>query len=170
MRALTHISARHRIWQSMPENDPTDQVIRTHLFLAESAQVAEGKLFVLGGGIRGNAMPQPGLTMIMAIAGSMDIPWGEHNKDHTLKVNIEDEEGAPYTVIGPVGNSTPLSITAQFRTGAPPQLPRGAAAAVPFAVQFPLPILKQGTLLFRVSVDGRPTQNLAFTTVIARPQ
>lgn len=154
----------------MPENDPPDQTIRTHLFLAEGAQVADGKLFVLGGGIRGNTMPQPGLTMIMAIAGSIDIPWGEHNKDHVLKVDIVDEEGAPCTVIGPNGNSTPLSITAQFRTGAPPQLPRGASGAAPFAVQFPLPVLKQGTLVFRVSVDGRPTQNLAFTTVIARPK
>jgi hypothetical protein len=154
----------------MREKDPTDQDISTHLFLAEGAQVADGKLYVLGGVIRGNTMPQPGLTMIMAIAGSMDIPWGEHNKDHTLKVDIIDEEGAAYTVIGPDGKSTPLSITAQFRTGAPPQLPRGASGAAPFAVQFPLPILKQGTLIFRVSVDGRRTQDLAFTTVIARSQ
>jgi len=65
--------------------------------LADSAQEVGGKLYILGGGwsITG---PDP---VPMAIALKLEVPWDRTNEQHSLLLELVDEDGNPVIVPGP---------------------------------------------------------------------
>jgi len=103
--------------------------MRVKILLADSAEVREGLLFLLGGGWTqvGPAL-QP-----FAIAGTIEVEWEETNTRHRLAFTIEDGDGAPLMVPGPDGER-PVRIESTFDVGRPPGAARGQSFIVPIAV------------------------------------
>lgn len=103
------------------------------LILADAAQVADGKLFMLGGAFgvhRSGNFPSP---MQFAVALSILIPWNEAGIRYPTTLTVADEGGVP---IIPV-------LQGQFEVGKTDQVPKGvtqrAMIAVNFNVQIPRP-------------------------------
>jgi hypothetical protein len=125
--------------------------MRTNLFLADAAQVAEGKLMVLGGGV--NIVGGP-----VAIAGFLHVAWDETNKLHSLSIRLIDSAGnAPA--------EADFRIDAKFEAGRPPRVPQGIEQHLPIAIGIaPMP-LKAGVYEFQVRIDdvSNPEWNIPFT-------
>lgn len=134
--------------------------LRTHLFLAESAQLTGGKLYVLGGAICGLTSAL-GAGVLLAICGTVEAPWEQNNRPHELNIALLGHDNGAYMVPTPNG-AQPFQISAKFTSAVPAQLPRGSSSAGPFAVQFALPVTAHGTFFFLVRVDGNETQRLPF--------
>lgn len=127
--------------------DPlTPPSITATMILADSAQVAEGKLFVLGGGIAiVPAQPQP-----MALALLLQVPWdrGEERLDWVCE--LLDEDGVPVLV-----GDLPVMVNGQFQAGRPAHWPEGAPLAVPIAINFSaLPLQPSRRYTWRLTIDG----------------
>jgi hypothetical protein len=136
--------------------------------LADAAQVHQGKLFVIGGGIAVALPSPPGMFTPLAIAGVISLPWEEANKPHTLTIDMVDLDGQPYQVSTATGE-VPFRIQANFSTAARPELRRGATLVVPIAVQFPMQ-LRLGEYAFKVSLNGAEVTDAAIPLyVVAQP-
>jgi len=90
-----------------------------YLILADAAQVADGKLYLLGGGwdrLSVNGLPA---IQFMGVAIAILVPWSETNTTQTLTVSIEDEDGGavmqPVAVRVEVGRPSGLSAGADQR-------------------------------------------------------
>ncbi len=119
--------------------------MKVTMLLADAAQVAQGKLYILGGGwsITG---PDP---VPAAIALKIDVPWDQANRQHHFEVAMFDADGQPVLV-----ENQPLRIEGQFETGRPPGIPPGTPLDVPLAISLgPLP-LRAGRYVWRCSIDG----------------
>ena len=77
------------------------------MMLADAAQEVGGKLYVLGGGwsITG---PEP---VPMAIALKLEVPWDRTNLQHSLLLELLDEDGEPVLVPGQDGEEVALQVT-----------------------------------------------------------
>jgi uncharacterized protein DUF6941 len=132
-----------------------------YALLADAAQVAEGKTFILGGGITilwRNQFPAPlGVVMV----AQLTYHRSEADSDHTLRIQVIDADGnAVLPEIGGemhVGGPTP---------GMPPNVPLGVPVLIPFP---PLPVLqREGAYAVDIVLDGRHVKSLSFA--VARPQ
>jgi hypothetical protein len=132
------------------------------LMLADSAQVAEGKLNVLGAGWSLTG-PQP---IPFAIAGLIEVPWAETNRNHAFKFELIDLDGNPVVVLGPEGEQ-PIQIEGGFEVGRPPGVRLGSCQPIPFALNSgPLPLAPGSHFEWRLSIDGDTHEDwrLAFST------
>jgi hypothetical protein len=127
---------------------------RAELFLADSAQVAEGKLFVMGGGWQ-MTQAVPAATFI-AIAGIIRIPWDDTNRQFPWMIELLDSNGASVMVPTPMGDQ-PYRIDGSFEGGRPAGVPRGTEFQAPFAMQVVRPPLMPGRYEYRVTVGNSPT-------------
>ena len=66
------------------------------MLLADFAQVADGKLTVVGGGWSLTG-PEP---TPFGIAILVHVPWDQANRRHTLRLELVDADGEPVTVPG----------------------------------------------------------------------
>ncbi len=140
---------------------------RVTLLLADAAQLVGGKLYILGGGwtITG---PQPSPS---ALAILIQVPWGETNQPHQVRLELVDAKGAPVTL--PTGADTapqPLVIETKLEVGRPPGVRPGSHLGVPMAFGlFPLPLTPGERYIWRLTLDGqgRPEWQVEFDV---RPQ
>jgi len=133
--------------------------MRAKILLADSAEVREGLLFLLGGGWNQvGPAPQP-----FAIAGLLEVEWEETNAKHTLEIAFEDEDGAALlTVPTPTGDQ-PLRIATDFEVGRPPGVPAGTSFNVPIALPLmPVPWTPGRRYVVRINVDGKEMDRLKF--------
>jgi hypothetical protein len=81
--------------------------VKVTMMLADAAQEVGGKLYVLGGGwsITG---PEP---VPMAIALKLEVPWDRTNLQHSLLLELLDEDGEPVLVPGQDGEEVALQVT-----------------------------------------------------------
>ena len=63
------------------------------MMLADSAQVSEGKLFILGGGWSVTGPPAPS-----AIVLHVEVPWDQTNRQLHFTLNLTDADGTPVFV------------------------------------------------------------------------
>lgn len=121
-------------------------VVDAILLLADSAQVAEGKLFVLGGGLAAiGPQPQP-----VALALLIQVPWDRANLPHNWSVELLDEDGVPV-----LHDDVPVMVSGQFEAGRPAGLQPGTPLPVPIAINFSaLPVAPGHRFLWRLAVDG----------------
>lgn len=135
---------------------------RVTLMLADAAQVAEGKLYVLGGGwteIGPEACP-------FAIGGMIEVPWDLANQPHTFRLELIDLDGNPVLVPTPDGEQ-PLFIEGGFEVGRPPGTRPGTS--LPFILAFnsgPVPLPPGSHFEWRLMIDdeSRDDWRLSFKT------
>ena len=118
--------------------------------LCDSAQVADGKLYILGGGWSMTG-PDP---VPSAIALKIDVGWHEAEIPHHWELYLEDADGRPVMVETPEGDH-PVEVRGEFTVGRPPGIPEGSPIDVALAVNLgPLP-LDPGHPLHLAHVDRR---------------
>ncbi len=141
--------------------------VRVTMLLCDAAQVADGKLYVLGGGWS-LVGPDP---MPSAVALKIDVDWIEAGAEHHWELFLVDEDGQPVLVETPEG-PRPLEVRGEFQVERPPTVPEGSPIDVALAVNFgPLPLPTATRFTWRLTIDGEsePDWLLAFSTRPARP-
>jgi len=132
------------------------------MLLCDAAQVADGKLYVLGGGwsITG---PDPAPS---AIAVKIEVGWHEAEQSHHWELFLVDADGREVTVDTPDGTQA-VEIRGDFQTGKPAGVPEGSPVDVPLAVNLgPIPLDAGARFTWRLVIDGEQREDwaLGFST------
>jgi hypothetical protein len=101
--------------------------VQVTLLLAESAQVADGKLYILGGGIA----LVPAVAAPLAIAAKIDVPWDQADQLHSWALELLDADGMPV-----LANDLPILVQGQFQVSRTEASPPGSPLPMPLAVNF----------------------------------
>src|SRR5919109_1795130 len=142
------------------ELDPSRGMKATFM-LADFAQVADGKLYVMGGGWTFIG-PQPSP---FAIAGLIEVPWHRTNEKHTFKFELIDLDGQAVHVDTPEG-AQPVLLEGEFEVGRPPGMPVGASVPIPLAFNHgPVQLPSGSHFEWRIEISGeaRDDWRLAFS-------
>jgi hypothetical protein len=139
--------------------------MKATLLLADYAQVADGKLTIVGGGWSVTG-PEPAP---FGIAILIQVPWDQANVRHTMRLELLDSDGVPVAVETDDGDEEPIVFfdDLTFEVGRPPGLKPGTPLDFPVAVNSgPLPIPPGGRYEWRLTIDGRSVDDwrLPFTT------
>jgi hypothetical protein len=126
--------------------------VKAVLLLADAAQVADGKLYLLGAGW---SVTGPG-PMPSAVAVKIEVPWTETNVPHHFDLELLTEDGGPVTVPSPDGQPHPVQAGGDFEVGRPPGLRPGTPIDMPLAVSIgPLPLPPDRRFTWRLTIDGQ---------------
>lgn len=131
--------------------------MKATMLLCDAAQVADGKLYILGGGwsLTGPA-PAPS-----AIAVKIEIDWHEAVTSHHWELWLENADGQPVTLETPDGPQM-VEIRGDFEVGRPEGIPEGSPIDLPLAVNLgPIPLEPGSRYNWRLSIDG--TQDTSWT-------
>ena len=141
----------------MSSFERSPQAMRVVLLLADAAQVADNKLFVLGGGLTFvSAVPAP-----LAIAIKIDVPWDQAERRHDWTLELLDADGLPVMM-----GDRPIVVQGQFEVSRTDQLPPGTPLPMPLAVNFSGLQLPGGQrFAWRLVIDGdtEPDWQVAFS-------
>ncbi len=132
------------------------------MLLADSAQVADGKLYILGGGWSVTG-PEPVPSAVVIKVG-VDVP--EFNSEHHWELFLEDADGRPVSFETPDGVQ-PIEVRGDFTATEPLGVPAGTPVDVPIAVNFgPIPLAPGARYSWRLVVDGEslPGAQASFAT------
>jgi hypothetical protein len=132
------------------------------MMLADAVQVADGKLFILGGGwtVTG-PLPTPS-----AIAVRVEVDAHQFGKSHHWELFLEDADGHLVQFDTPEG-MTSIEVRGDFSVPEGADMLPGAPVAVPIVVNFPpLPLAPAGRYVWRFTVNGEslPGATAAFST------
>jgi hypothetical protein len=136
------------------------------MLLCDAAQVADGKLYILGGGwslIGPDPMPT-------AIGMKIDVDWTEADRSHHWELFLVDEDGQAVMAEGP-GGPQAIEVRGDFEVARPTAVPEGSPIDVALAINFgPLPLQPATRYTWRFVVDGESEDEwqLAFATRPAR--
>jgi hypothetical protein len=137
--------------------------IRVTLLLAEAAQVADSKLYILGGGLGTiSATPAP-----LAIAAKIDVPWDRADVLHDWKLELLDADGMPVLI-----TYLPVLVQGQFQVNRTDDAQPGIPLPMPLAVNFSglaLPPGRRFAWRLVINDDTEPDWQVAFTVAIPPP-
>ncbi len=136
--------------------------VKVTMLLCDSAQVADGKLYILGGGWSMTG-PDP---VPSAVALKIDVEWNEAERPHHWELFLEDADGRPVMVDTPEG-AQPVEVRGEFTVSHPPGVPEGSPIDVALAVNMgPIPLRPGTRFTWRLVIDGEslPAASLGFTT------
>lgn len=133
------------------------------MMLCDSAQVADGKLYVLGGGWSVMNIVDPSLPFFVNAAIDLAIPWDMGNRPIKVALEIVDEDGQPAEPQTPEGQ---LRVEGEIVAGRPPTARAGVPLHVPLVIPFP-PIvgLTAGGYVVQLLIDGKPVESAQFQLV-----
>ena len=120
--------------------------------LCDFAQVAEGKLNILGGGI---SVARQGVPQI-SVAGLVDVPWDLANT----------EVSATFTLLDADGLIAAVTLTIGFEMGRPPGAVKGAPLTWPFAVTIATQWLPPGRYTWRLDLNDETHEDWTTTLSI----
>jgi hypothetical protein len=138
--------------------------MKTTMMLCDHVEVAEGKLFINGGGW---TIINPGQN-VYGIAILIDVPWDQTNTKHTALLELLTSDGDPVTIDGEDGEVVPVSHPIGFEVGRPVGTKPGTPVAVTIPVNLqpgpPLPAGEQ--FVWQLSIDGHSDEDwrLGFAT------
>jgi hypothetical protein len=133
------------------------------ILLADAAQTAGGKLYILGGGWSITSTPTPP----SALAIKIDVPWDQANRRHHLAVELLDADGRPVLADG-----RPVAVSGDVEVGRPPGLLPGTPLDVVLAIPVgPLPLAPACHYVWRLSINGETQAHwtAGFTTRPSAP-
>ena len=136
--------------------------MKVTLLLADHAEVAEGKLFINGGGWTVTG-PDP---IPFGIAMYIEVPWDRANTKHTFQLELVDADGQPVTVETDDGEQ-PITGSGEFEVTRPLGIKAGTPLPIPMALNFaPLPLPPGGRFEWRLSINGETDEDwrLSFST------
>lgn len=128
--------------------------------LADGAQVAEGKTFILGGGVTVLWRQQYPAPLGCVLVAHLSYHRTEADTDHAFRVQIIDADGNPVLP----------ELQGEMHVGGPaPGVPSNVPLAVPVVIGFPpLPVLQRaGMYSVEITLDGRHVKSLPFA--VAHP-
>ncbi len=133
--------------------------MKVNMMLCDAAQVADGKLYILGGGWS-ILVPKPIPT---AIALRFEVDWMEADIDHHWKLCLIDADGEPMKIDSGEG-PTPIELEGDFRVGRPNDLPPGASIDMVVAINLsPLPFLPSTRYSWVMNIDDQTHEDWAVT-------
>ena len=144
--------------------------MKVTMLLADFAQVADGKLTVVGGGWSLTG-PEP---TPFGIAILVHVPWDQANRRHTLRLELVDADGQAVTMPVPGsedegdGDADPIVFLndIEFEVGRPAGIKPGTPLELPLAVNSgPLPLDPGSRYEWRLSINGEGDEDwrLAFS-------
>ena len=137
------------------------------MLLCDAAQVADQKLYIMGGGISVIG-PDP---VASAIAIKIDVDLHETDSSHFWVLYLEDTDGRP-VMIDTTEGSKPLEVSGEFQVGRPSTVPAGTPADMAMAIGLPpLPLAPGNRFIWRLSIDGNTEDDWTLPfTVRPRPE
>ncbi len=131
------------------------------MLLCDHAAVADGKLYINGGGIsviRANALS-------MSVALLAFVPWTDANRPIRLELTLRNQDGQPVIV-----DDRPLGTDGQFEVGRPAGASPGVDIEWPFVFNIAGLRLPPGRYEWRLDLDGQSRDEwLSGFTVFATP-
>lgn len=126
-------------------DDLSPPTYRVTMLMADAAQVADRKLYILGGGITVlPARPTP-----VSLALIIQVPWDQANMRHNWKIELLDEDFMPV-----MAGERPVLVGGEFEAGRPAGVTPGSALDVPLAINFgALPVTGGLRYTWRLSID-----------------
>lgn len=138
------------------------RAVNVTMLLCDAAQVADGKLYILGGGWSMTG-PDP---VPSAVALKIDVDWHEAGSPHHWELFLEDADGKPVMLETPDGLQ-PVEVRGEFTVAQPAGIPEGSPIDVALAVNLgPIPLPAGTRYVWRLVIDGDalPGASLGFTT------
>jgi hypothetical protein len=133
------------------------------LLLCDHAEVADGKLFINGGGWDTTSSP----TAPFSVAILLWVPWDRTNAALQFRLALFDEDGEPVRQQAPDGTVVPVELAGDFEVGRPPGATQGAALPVPMSFNFgPMGLDAGRRFHWQVWLDGETDEawTYAFAT------
>ena len=115
------------------------------MLLCDRAQVAEGKLYVLGGGWN---LAQAGMPVPVEVAVLVAVPWTATNEKHGFGLSLVDDDGQPVEI-----NDNTIQIAGEFEVGRPPGIKPGTALNQQMVFKFGMFALPPGGYVFEFSIS-----------------
>ncbi len=147
--------------------------VEIDVVLCNHAEVAENKLFLVGGGVNTCFVaPEPPHVITLGLGCVIHVPYHATNQAHTLKIVLLDEDGQPVTPYQPEGmpEAPPFELTAPFNIGRPPMIGVGDEQTIALAANFDnLPLSKMGLYGFVVTIDGTEMRHCHFRVMAPPP-
>jgi hypothetical protein len=116
------------------------------MLLCDRAQVAEGKLYVLGGGWN---QAQVGAPVPVEVAVMVAVPWTATNEKHPFDLSLINDDGEHIEIA-----ETTLQIAGEFEVGRPPGIKPGTALNQQMVFKFGMLQLPPGGYVFEFSISG----------------
>ena len=136
--------------------------VKVTMLLCDAAQVADGKLYILGGGWSMTG-PDP---VPSAVALKIDVDWHEAETSHHWELFLEDADGRP-VLMETADGTQPVEVRGEFTVSQPQGIPEGSPIDVALAVNLgPIPLAPGTRFAWRLTIDGEalPGASLGFTT------
>jgi hypothetical protein len=140
--------------------------VELDVMLCNYAEVQSNLLYVAGAGIERSFAPPgapPPYAVQLALAFTVGVPWTEVGKDHTLHLELVDENGAIITVQMGAEQVGTVSADINFRAIEPPGAEKGDIIRVALAANMAgLPLTKLGLYTWVFSIDGAEIRRVAY--------
>ncbi|MFT4188310.1 MAG: hypothetical protein QM621_06970 [Aeromicrobium sp.] len=136
--------------------------IRATILLADHAVVADGKLYINGGGWSVTG-PKPQAS---ALALKLDIPWDMTNQKMRFRLRLVDADGNPVTQPGREGER-PVEVGGEFEVGRPSGLKAGVPIDMSLALGIPplrLPSGQRFSWFLTIDDETAPDWHVSFQT------
>ncbi|MBX3071124.1 MAG: hypothetical protein KF883_11535 [Thermomicrobiales bacterium] len=129
--------------------------------LADAVQVANGKLFILGGGWARLTVDGLPVNRPFEIAVRVVVPWTETNRKLPFELQMIDEDG---------NGILEQVLRADISVGRPVQLKEGTDQVVPLTLRLPnVRLEKEGRYALTLSFEGTELARTAFDLVVKAP-
>jgi hypothetical protein len=122
--------------------------VKASLFLAAAAQAVNGEINALRIGIPAVA---PGMPF--AVCAVVEIPWVQAVDNHTLRLDLVEEDGTPFEFTTPDGETHTVHVESAGGTGIPAGHRVGSPRIVTLVGNFVLPLAVATRYEFRLSID-----------------
>ncbi|MBK9725126.1 MAG: hypothetical protein WAW82_03145 [Candidatus Lutibacillus vidarii] len=133
--------------------------MRATIMLCDYATVADGKLYISGGGWSVTNAQVPA----SAVAAKFEVPWTQANQPIRIAFRLIDADGAPVLLAGPQG-PLPVGAEAVLEVSRPLGVPAGTPIDAPMAFGVPPLSLAAGRRFgWVLEVDGETREDWTLT-------
>ncbi|WP_084103298.1 hypothetical protein [Demequina sp. NBRC 110056] len=150
--------------------------MRVDAFLADSAEVVQGKIYALGAGWNTIYVRSfPAAHRRLAVAATVHVPFTDTNVSHQFELKLLTEDGKEYPIgvrADAEGKPAPVrAMGGEFTLGRPPQLVDGDEQVACFAFTIDgLRFSEAGMFTWVVSIDGEEVSRLPMRVKQAQQQ